>query len=200
MRYGRVGELGGALSARLQGDRPDVRVMVPATRAPFVLLQLRQVISATTLGLDHVFYPGHRKHAIDRPIFIIGNPRSGTTFLHRLLLGAGDMAALELWEMMFPAITARKLLGGIVPTTGQAVTGPLPPVRCARNQPARYRDRRRSLVLPDHGRPLRVGVFPCLARHLGKWLVTARIRDRRRDAARGRHASSTITTHAGDGT
>ena len=25
------------------------------------------------------------------------------------------MAALELWEMLFPAITARKLLGGIVP-------------------------------------------------------------------------------------
>jgi omega-hydroxy-beta-dihydromenaquinone-9 sulfotransferase len=81
----------------------------------FVLLQLRQVISAITLGLDHVFYPGHRKQLIDRPIFIIGNPRSGTTFLHRLLLGAGDMAALELWEMLFPAITARKLLGGIVP-------------------------------------------------------------------------------------
>src|ERR1700722_1265000 len=81
----------------------------------FGLLQLRQAISAITLGLDHVFYPGHRKQPIDRPIFIIGNPRSGTTFLHRLLVGAGDMAALELWEMLFPAITARKLLGRIVP-------------------------------------------------------------------------------------
>ncbi|MFZ0716301.1 sulfotransferase, partial [Mycobacterium sp.] len=81
----------------------------------FGLLQLRQAISAITLALDYVFYPSHRKQPIDRPIFIIGNPRSGTTFLHRLLLGAGDMAALELWEMLFPAITARKLLGGIVP-------------------------------------------------------------------------------------
>ena len=81
----------------------------------FTLLQVRQVISAMTLGLDYVFFPRHRKQAIDRPIFIIGNPRSGTTFLHRFLLGAGDMAALELWEMLFPAITARKLLGGIVP-------------------------------------------------------------------------------------
>ncbi|HEY2197111.1 MAG TPA: sulfotransferase [Mycobacterium sp.] len=81
----------------------------------FGLLQLRQAISAITLALDYVFYPSHRKQPIDRPIFIIGNPRSGTTFLHRLLLGAGDMAAFELWEMLFPAITARKLLGGIVP-------------------------------------------------------------------------------------
>jgi hypothetical protein len=90
-----------------------------------MLLQVRQAISATTLGLDYVFYPRHRKQEIDRPIFIIGNPRSGTTFLHRLLLGAGGMAAFELWEMLFPAITARKLLGGIVP-------------RLDRLSPARY--------------------------------------------------------------
>ena len=40
----------------------------------FALLQVRQAISATTLGLDHMFFPGHRKQSIDRPIFIIGNP------------------------------------------------------------------------------------------------------------------------------
>ena len=91
----------------------------------FLILQVRQAISATTLGLDHLVYPRYRKQAIDRPIFIIGNPRSGTTFLHRLLLGAGDMAAFELWEMLFPAITARKLLGGVVP-------------RLDRLSPARY--------------------------------------------------------------
>jgi hypothetical protein len=91
----------------------------------FLVLQVRQLISALTLGLDHLIYPRHRKQAIDRPIFIIGNPRSGTTFLHRLLLGAGDMAAFELWEMLFPAITARKLLGRIVP-------------RLDRLSPARY--------------------------------------------------------------
>ena len=86
---------------------------------------MRQAISATTLGLDHLIYPRHRKQPIDRPIFIIGNPRSGTTFLHRLLLGAGGMAAFELWEMLFPAITARKLLGRVVP-------------RLDRLSPARY--------------------------------------------------------------
>lgn len=91
----------------------------------FLVLQLRQAISATTLGLDNLFFPRVRKQPIDRPIFIVGNPRSGTTFLHRLLLGAGGMAAFELWEMLFPAITARKLLGGIVP-------------RIDRLSPARY--------------------------------------------------------------
>lgn len=81
----------------------------------FAILQLRQAISSATMWLDRIFFPGYRKQPIDRPIFIVGNPRSGTTFLHRLLLGAGDTAAFELWEMLFPAITARKLLGRIVP-------------------------------------------------------------------------------------
>lgn len=81
----------------------------------FVVLQVRQAISAATLGLDRVLFSKYRQQPIDRPIFIIGNPRSGTTFLHRLLLSAGGMAAFELWEMLFPAVTARKILGGIVP-------------------------------------------------------------------------------------
>ncbi|MGY4708952.1 sulfotransferase family protein [Mycolicibacterium sp. CBM1] len=89
------------------------------------MLQVRQAVSATTLGLDNLVYPRYRRQPIDRPIFIIGNPRSGTTFLHRLLLGAGGMAAFELWEMLFPAITARKLLGRVVP-------------RLDRLSPARY--------------------------------------------------------------
>jgi omega-hydroxy-beta-dihydromenaquinone-9 sulfotransferase len=91
----------------------------------FLILQVRHAISAATLGLDHLIYPRHRKQPIDRPIFIIGNPRSGTTFLHRLLIGAGGLAAFELWEMLFPAITARKLLGRVVP-------------RLDRLSPARY--------------------------------------------------------------
>ena len=91
----------------------------------FAALQVRQGISAATMGLDRLVYPQVADQPIDRPIFIVGNPRSGTTFLHRLLLGAGDLAAFELWEMMFPAITARKLLGRIVP-------------RIDRLSPARY--------------------------------------------------------------
>jgi len=111
-----VGELNAALSTSLPGNRQDVRVWFRPLGA-FGLLQLRQAISAITLGLDHVFYPGHRKQPIDRPIFIIGNPRSGN---HISAIGCCSgrvrWRLLELWEMLFsPAITARKLLGGIVP-------------------------------------------------------------------------------------
>lgn len=82
----------------------------------FLLFQVRLVLSSVTMALDNLVFPGFRKKSLDRPIFIIGNPRSGTTFLHRLLLGAGEMASFELWEQLFPAITARKLLGRIVPS------------------------------------------------------------------------------------
>ena len=34
------------------------------------------------------------------------NPRSGTTFTHRFLLGSGELCSTEIWEMLFPAISA----------------------------------------------------------------------------------------------
>lgn len=74
-----------------------------------------QLVTAVCSGLDNLVYRRWKNQKLDRPIFILGNPRSGTTFLHRLLLGAGSMSAMELWEMMLPAITARKALGQVVP-------------------------------------------------------------------------------------
>ena len=80
----------------------------------FGLLQLRRLVDGATRGLDHALYPGFRRVPIERPIFILGNPRSGTTFLHRFLLHHDELCAFALWEMLFPAITARRLLGGLV--------------------------------------------------------------------------------------
>jgi hypothetical protein len=78
------------------------------------LIQLRRLLDGATRAADHVLYPGFRRVPIDRPIFILGNPRSGSTFLHRFLLETDQLAAFALWEMLFPAVTARKLLGGAV--------------------------------------------------------------------------------------
>ncbi len=36
------------------------------------------------------------------PLIVCGLPRSGTTFLHRLLGAAGDARALPMWETIFP--------------------------------------------------------------------------------------------------
>ena len=80
----------------------------------FLLLQLHRLINGTTRGLDHIFFPAIRKRGLDRPIFILGNPRSGTTFVHRFLLHSDRLAAFQLWEMLLPAITARRAFGGLV--------------------------------------------------------------------------------------
>jgi hypothetical protein len=42
------------------------------------------------------------REPIDRPIFITGLPRSGTTFLHRLLLEDPDNRAPRVWQTIYP--------------------------------------------------------------------------------------------------
>lgn len=88
------------------------------------LLQVQRGINAVTLGIDEVAFRGYRKVPIEKPVFILGNPRSGTTFLHRFLIGSEELCAFELWEMLFPAISARKLIG---PAVG--LLSPLNPAR-----------------------------------------------------------------------
>jgi hypothetical protein len=64
------------------------------------------------LRLDDLVYRGYRRVRIESPVFIVGNPRSGTTFLHRLM--AKDerrFLVMEMWEILFaPSILGRKLV------------------------------------------------------------------------------------------
>ncbi|MFV8750145.1 sulfotransferase [Nannocystaceae bacterium ST9] len=66
--------------------------------------------TALTLALDHLFFPRGVRTPLDRPVFLIGHLRSGTTFLHRWLTETFPFRSLLLWEMVFPALTARLLL------------------------------------------------------------------------------------------
>ena len=47
-------------------------------------------------------YPQHADVAIERPIFVTGLPRTGTTALHRLLTADPRHQGLELWLAEFP--------------------------------------------------------------------------------------------------
>ena len=80
----------------------------------FGLLQLHRLINGSTRALDHLLYPGFRETPIDRQVFVIGNPRGGTTFVHRFLLNTEQLCAFELWEMLLPAISARKAFGRMI--------------------------------------------------------------------------------------
>jgi hypothetical protein len=41
--------------------------------------------------------------AIDRPMFVTGEPRSGTTLMHALMAVDPDARALRFWEVMYPS-------------------------------------------------------------------------------------------------
>ncbi|MGN0063589.1 MAG: sulfotransferase family protein [Nocardioides sp.] len=47
-------------------------------------------------------HPGHADVAIERPVFLMGLPRTGTTILHRLLHADPASQGLEMWLTQFP--------------------------------------------------------------------------------------------------
>lgn len=62
------------------------------------------------LALDHLLFGRFRKQPVKRPVFIIGNPRSGTTFFHWLLcLDQRQFAHITLAQTIFPAISQDRL-------------------------------------------------------------------------------------------
>lgn len=78
------------------------------------LVPVYACFTRVTLLMDRLFFPGYRRVEVKSPIFILGHPRSGTTFLQRLLTQTRDFAAFEAWEMAFPALTVRGLIAPLV--------------------------------------------------------------------------------------
>jgi hypothetical protein len=75
---------------------------------------LRILFNDVTLFLDNIFFPSYRSVDVKRPIFIIGHPRSGSTFLHRLLTQTDEYAVFRFWEIAFPSLTARKIVRPLI--------------------------------------------------------------------------------------
>ncbi|MDO6461828.1 sulfotransferase [Granulosicoccaceae sp. 1_MG-2023] len=67
-----------------------------------------QAINWCGLLLDELLFPRWRETPVGAPLFVLGVPRSGTTFLHRVLADSGDFTTFRLWECMFaPSLTQR---------------------------------------------------------------------------------------------
>ena len=82
------------------------------TFAGFLLLH--GLVTAGLL-LDHLFYPALRRTQIKSPIVIVGNPRSGTTFLHRFLVANDLGAGMRIWKMLYPSPTLQVPLKPLLP-------------------------------------------------------------------------------------
>jgi len=61
--------------------------------------------------LDDILFPGHKTQPIEKPLFILGNLRSGSTFLHRLLSrDAETFTSLTIWDIFLtPSVTQKKI-------------------------------------------------------------------------------------------
>jgi hypothetical protein len=62
-----------------------------------------------SMSLDDIFFRGYRQVQIVKPIFIIGHPRSATTFLHTVLTSSSDFLTFRDWEIHHPSLTAGKV-------------------------------------------------------------------------------------------
>ena len=80
----------------------------------FIVLLLRSIVFIFML-FDRILIPNLWLKKIKAPIIIVGNPRSGTTFLHRYLVNHRIGIGSQLWQLLYPSITIQKLLKPILP-------------------------------------------------------------------------------------
>ena len=78
-----------------------------------MVLVLRMIVGIGRI-FDHVIFWGISKPLKDR-IIIVGNPRSGTTFLHRFLIKENIGTGSQLWQMLYPSVTLQKCIKPFLP-------------------------------------------------------------------------------------
>jgi len=105
LRLGRDGIMGGGIAKQRLVRRLAVwALLMPATA---VMLMIHWFC----LFLDEIFFRAYRKIPVNAPVFITGVPRSGTTFVHRVMAADAQFTTFSTWECLFaPSITQKKLI------------------------------------------------------------------------------------------
>lgn len=76
-----------------------------------LLYPLWQILIRAGYLLDALFYPQAARQPVQKPVFIVGNFRSGTTRLHRLIAADPQFTGMQLWEIYFaPSVTYRRII------------------------------------------------------------------------------------------
>lgn len=100
----------------------------PATFSPTRTLFADSMVAATLLvnaidrigeRIDDVLHPDYRRQATGSPIFIVAAPRSGTTFLHRLMSLDEQFTTIKLIESFFPTVTGHRVIDAMSRVNGR---------------------------------------------------------------------------------
>lgn len=116
-------ELFRRVTGRAFAQAPGVlaRVRIAFNLLAYLLLE---GFNCVCLALDNVFFPGWRRVDLVAPVFIIGNPRSGTTFLHRIMSRDERFFVFKTWEILFPSVLQKKL-GSFLGAVDRALGSPV---------------------------------------------------------------------------
>jgi hypothetical protein len=99
-----------ALGLSLIRFRPLHFVYVIVVGGLFAMLGLVALAGAL---LDELLARGYRRARVERPIYIIATPRSGTTWLHRLLCLDPQFTWFKLYETLLPSVVLVQAVKGI---------------------------------------------------------------------------------------
>ena len=101
-------------------------------RQPFRLRRWAYVVSFTALfllfrglvsvgrALDYVFAPRFQRETLREPVFIIAPPRSGTSFVQKLLsLDEERFVHWKMYQTIFPAVCAQRVLNTVARLDGR---------------------------------------------------------------------------------
>ncbi len=104
----------GRMSATYRIVRTTFRVFIPPLFVGWFFLMLRTG-SSVALSLDPLLFPKLGRTEIKRPIILVGNPRTGTTFLQRWLSDNGIGKGIQLWRMVYPSLLQQFFLRPFLP-------------------------------------------------------------------------------------
>lgn len=74
-----------------------------------------RVANAIGMAIDPIVFPRLRRTEVKKPIVLVGNPRTGTTFLQRFLCDEGYGAGMEVFRMLHPSLLVQTCLKPFLP-------------------------------------------------------------------------------------
>lgn len=80
-----------------------------------VLWGALRLVNTIGMKLDPLFFPRLNKTEVRKPIVLVGNPRTGTTFLQRFLSDKGYGAGMAVYQMLYPSLIVQTLIRPFLP-------------------------------------------------------------------------------------